>query len=82
MLISALGWPSAQTGDTGGSGRTGVGTRYPPFGTEVGVFSLKALGIRIWAFCAVTSRLGTGMAAEVLGTDRCEVAGRAAGMER
>ena len=29
-LISALGWPKAQTDDTGGSGRTGVGTRYPP----------------------------------------------------
>ena len=33
MLISALGWPPAQTGDTGGSRRTGVGTRYPPFCT-------------------------------------------------
>jgi hypothetical protein len=29
-LISAPGRPPAQTEDTGGSGRTGVGTRYPP----------------------------------------------------
>jgi hypothetical protein len=29
-LISALGRPPAQTDDAGGSGRTGVGTRYPP----------------------------------------------------
>jgi hypothetical protein len=29
-LISAPGRPSAQTDDTGGNGRAGVGTRYPP----------------------------------------------------
>jgi hypothetical protein len=29
-LISALGRPPTQADDTGSSGRTGVGTRYPP----------------------------------------------------
>jgi hypothetical protein len=48
-LTSALGWPKAQTDDTGGSGRTGVGTRYPPIWRLRQVLRSSAFGTHTWS---------------------------------